>query len=459
MKILLVNPPSRHRSHEALVVPPLGLAYLAAVARREGHYVSILDAFAEGLDWKSFASRVGNQKYDIIGITGMTPVFDTVKRSIKICRPHARYLVLGGPHATAFRDTVMRDNLELDFAIYGEGERTFLELLAQLEDGDAVQDTHGIVTRDGVGPPRALWQDLDTLPFPARDLLPNDQYRYPLFGTRSTTLITSRGCPFPCIFCDKGIFGNRWRARSADNILGEVDEAVFKYGAKAIVFYDDLFLLERRRVEAVCEGLLRRKYRIRWKAEARVDCVDKEILTLMRRAGCDVVAYGVETGNQVGLDYLEKKTNPDRIRLAFEMTRKAGIKTMGYFILGIPVETYNDALNTIQFAIELKTDYAQFSVLSPLPGTRLYDEAVRDGWYTEIAAHNISDKDLLRPVVRSPNWDEQKLISIIREAHHKFYMRPSYILKSLSNVRSLRDLGDQMKIGMKMLKYLWRRSD
>jgi radical SAM superfamily enzyme YgiQ (UPF0313 family) len=416
--------------------------------------VSILDAFAERLSIARFKERVALDQYDVAAFTGMSPVIDTVNAAVSASRKHARFTVLGGPHATVFKEKLLENNPDLDYVVFGEGEETFIELLGALEAGTSPATIAGVATREGSGPQRAFCSDLNDIPFPARDLLPMNKYRHPLSAGRVTTMITSRGCPYPCIFCDKGVFGSNWRARSAENVLSEIDEVVNRFKVNSIIFYDDLFTLKHDRLEAICEGIIRKNYRISWKAEGRVDIVDPDTLRLMKRAGCDTVAYGVETANQAGLDYLRKKTTPAQIRSAFEMTRNAGLKTMGYFILGIPVETYKDAVRTIDFAVEIKTDFAQFSVLSPLPGTRLHDDAMDKGWYRRIAAQNVSDKDLLRPVVISDNWSEDSLISIVREAHRRFYMRPSYMIKSLFAVRSPADLFRLTGMGMDMVKYV-----
>jgi len=176
----------------------------------------------------------------------------------------------------------------------------------------------------------------------------------------------------------------------------------------------------------------------------------------MRRAGCDAIAYGVESANPAGLDFIGKNTTPEQAREAFRLTREAGIRTMGYFILGIPTETYDDALRTIRFAIELRADYAQFSALSPLVGSELHRLAKEKGWYAEIAAHNVSDKDRLRPVVLSENWDEEKLKAIVREAHRAFYMRPSYMLRTLLRARSPGDVARMAGLGWNVARYLFR---
>lgn len=456
--ILFVNPPARQKTDESIVVPPLGLAYLAAYARNAGHMVDICDAFAEGYTWDDFSQWLSGKHFDVIALPGMTPVIDTTSRAATICRKHATTLVLGGPHASVFGQRIFEQMPEIDYVIFGEGELSFLELINALEKGDSPDGLAGVITRQVAGPERTRIQDLDSIPFPARDLLPNERYHYPLTGSCTmTTIVSSRGCPFNCIFCDKSIFGCHWRSRSPENVLAEVDEVVKRYGVRALIFYDDLFTLKHDRLSAICEGLIDRNYGITWKAEGRVDLVDEKLLNLMKRAGCDTLAYGVESANQHGLDWIGKKTTPDMARNAFEATRRAGIKTIGYFILGIPVETLADARRTIQFAIDIKTDYAQFAILSPLPGSRLHKEAVANGWYQEVPARSLNDKDMLRPVCITGEWTEQSLDVIIREAHRRFYMRPAYLWKTALSALHGASPAMLWKMGWNMLRYLFKK--
>ena len=451
LKILLIQSPDRAVDDNPLAMVPLGLAYMASAARQGGYEVTILDASGEGLNWSEFTARVASQKWDLIGITALTPVFDAVKRAMGICRPHTRYLVIGGSHPMALSETIMAENPELDCAVIGEGERTFVEMLDMIDSDGDLSSVGGLATRNSPAEPREPIEQLDDLPFPARDLLPTNSYRYALAGRRRVaTLITSRGCPYNCIFCDKGVCGDRWRARSAANVLAEIDEVVERYRTQYIIFYDDLFVLDRGRLKEICDGLIERNYRLKWKAEARVDSVDAEMLSWMKRAGCEILGFGVESANPHGLKYLRKKTTPDVAREAFALTKAAGIRTVGYFILGIPVETYADALNTIQFAIDIGVDYADFHVLSPLPGTPLYHQALADGSYREVDAQNFIEKDGKRPVIISENWSEEKLVSIIAEAHKRFFMRPGYIFRKLLGIRSLGDMISLMKLGTRM---------
>ncbi len=196
-----------------------------------------------------------------------------------------------------------------------------------------------------------------------------------------------------------------------------------------------------------------RELEIEWKCEGRVNIVDEETLRLMKKAGCSMIAYGIESGNQKGLDYLNKGTKIEQIRRAFELTRKAGVKPMAYFILGIPVETYEDELRTIEFAKEIRPAYAQFSVLSPTPGTRLYDAAIEMGWYREVDAQNPMDKDIKRPAIINENWDEDRLHRILREAHRRFYLSPWYIWERLKEIRSLREFIKNARTALKLARW------
>ena len=458
MKIILVHPPSRHPKREDVVIPPLGLAYLAAALEREGHRVRIIDAFALGLDWNEFEEEVKKAKADLIGIGGMTPIIDNTLRTIKICRPYTRYIVMGGPHLSVHRQEFFKDCPDLDFGIVGEGEESFRELVKRLAEGRDPWEVPGVVGPETFTPAANYIKDLDGLPFPARHLLPNPRYRYALWpGKKVTTMITSRGCPYRCIFCDKSIFGSKWRARSTKNVIDEMEQIVKDLKIRSIIIYDDLFTLDKQRVQEICQGILERGLRFEWKCEGRVDRVDGEMLKWMKKAGCSLIAYGVESGNQNGLDYLQKGITISQIRRAFELTRRAGIRPMAYFILGIPVETFEQGLKTIEFAKDLNPDYAQFSILSPYKGTKLYDEAKAKGWYREVEANNPFDKDQKRPVLISEHWSEESLSKILRQAHRSFYFRPSYVLRKLRSIRGFKQMQSLWGVGCGLFRWYFSK--
>ena len=452
-RVLLIQPPPRQIVREDIVVPPLGIAYLAAILEDKGHKVSIIDAFSEMLDMNSLEQRIKAFSPDIIGITGMTPVIDNAFRVVKASRKYARHIIIGGPHVSVVGNKIFNQCSDIDYAIQGEGEMSLSLLLDALESNKDISNIPGLITRDFENPPAPFVDNLDSLPFPARHLLPNDRYRYILSAGKVTTMFTSRGCPYHCIFCDKAVFGSIWRCRSASNVLDEIELVNKDFRIKSIIFYDDLFTLKKERVIEICQGILERGLRIEWKCEGRVNIVDEKTLRWMKKAGCSMIAYGVESGNQKGLDYLNKGTRVEQIRKAFELTRKAGIKPMAYFVLGIPVETYEDELRTIEFAKEIRPAYAQFSILSPTPGTKLYEDAIEMGWYREVDAQNPMDKDIKRPAIINENWDEEKLNKILREAHRRFYLSPWYIWERLKEIRSLKEFVIKAMAGLKLMRW------
>ena len=459
MKILLLNPPPQRPESASLSVPPLGLAYIAAVLRDQGYPVAIKDAYAENMSWEELAAYLQQERPDILGLSSVTHTMDATAAVLKMARPYVDSIIVGGPHITAWGEKIFQHHPEIDYGILGEGEETVVELVEALAAGRSVSQIPGVIGKDFVGSARPLIRDLDRLPFPARDLLPLDRYHYALAkGRRFTTLFTSRGCPYHCVFCDKSIFGSRWRARSADNILAEIDEIVHRFQTTSLIIYDDLFTLDKERLQAVCEGILRRGYRLDWKCESRVNLVDLETLRLMKRAGCSLVAYGVESGNQHGLDYLNKKTTIEQIRRAFALTHEVGLETMAYFILGLPVESYEDELRSVAFAKELNPTYVQFSTLSPYYGTSLYDQAQEQGWYTEVEAFGPMDKGYKRPLLIAPPWTLAKLQRIVRYAHLSFYLRPSYIWRRLTAIRSFSQFANACHGGWDLLRWLVQRA-
>ncbi|MFM7199878.1 MAG: B12-binding domain-containing radical SAM protein [Myxococcota bacterium] len=452
---LLLRPPARTPSGGGLRVPPLGLAYLAATLRAQGRRVTLLDALGENLRWEELPARVAALQPDVLGLSAMTPVRDVAHRAAKLLREQVDAVVLGGPHPTAVGSVALSECPALDFIIQGEGEASFPLLLDALHahPGPASSLTHpvpGVISRHADGGP-APELDPDALPFPARDLLPNAGYRYPL-ATRGpiTTLITSRGCPWRCTFCDQAVTGRRWRERSPDNVLEEL-ALIVRQGFRYVCIYDDNFTLDTRRVEDICLGMLRRNIRLDWKCEARVDGVHPELLQLMARAGCKTIAYGLESANQVGLDALKKDSTVEEATRAFRWTRRAGIEIMAYVLLGIPGENPSLARRTFDFCEREGVSYVQFSTLSAVPGTSLYDEAVQKGWLTGADIRSPFDDDLERATIVAPGWTEESLQQTVQEAWRRFYLHPRFVWRHA--LRSVRggQLGAQLREGARVL--------
>lgn len=458
MSVLLVNPPTGERAAARIVIPPLGLAYVSASLRSRGIECRVLDADALDLDEHELIEQARRAAARIVGITAMTPLAHAAYRAATLLRPIAPVLVLGGPHVSAVAAGVFAESpVPLDYAVCGEAEESFADLAGRILNGSGPEpgSIPGVIApSDSVNFERPTINDLDALPFPDRDSLPLRRYRHPLWGNEPVaTMITSRGCPYQCIFCDKHTCGTRWRARSAANVLAEMEEVVIKRGIRAVMLYDDVFTLKPERVIEICRGIVERGLAFRWKCEGRVNRVEPEMLAWMRRAGCQMIAYGVETVTESGLKFLRKEITPQQVREAFALTHAAGIQTLGYFLLGIPGETIEDEMATIRFAIELGADYAQFGTLSPFPGTSLYQYAQERGWLGQAQARGPAERGQ-RPLIFDGYWSLDRLDQITREAHRSFYFRPGYILKRLKRVKSIGEALTGAAQGIKLVSWL-----
>lgn len=364
--------------------PPLGLGYLAAVAEQEGHEVRIHDmGLRPTTPVAEDMKAVLDFKPDLVAFTSMTTSYLSVEEAATIVKGSLGVpTVIGGPHATSLPDQTIADP-RLDFLIYGEGEETWRELLqAMVAQDDRYERIPGLwFKRDGQvvqNAERPLIPNLDSLPFPARHLYELD--KYPLYapdGSPMLTALTSRGCPYACSFCFKGIVGRTYRQRSPQNIFAELEEMHKTFGVRNFYFIDDLFTIDVRRLEAILDYFITRDSPYRWRCLARVDRVNPNLLSKMYRAGCRQIHYGIESGNPEILKATAKHINLEQVRRAATWTMEAGIKGKGYFILGLPGETEKTMEDTISFAESLDLDEAMFGIATPFPGTRLWDELVR----------------------------------------------------------------------------------
>ncbi|MFT4975077.1 MAG: anaerobic magnesium-protoporphyrin IX monomethyl ester cyclase [Myxococcota bacterium] len=431
MRILLARPPRRDPRDAGLCVPPMGLAYVAGALLSAGHDVEIIDAYALNWPWERFEQEVADRRPEVLGLTAMSPVADVAARAARIARPHVGRIVLGGPHPTATREQVFDEMPELDAAVVGEGEGVAVALMDWWQAGGTGAPPPGVLVPGQPFSEAVPEPDLTALPLPARHLLPNHAYRY-LFATRRGfgTMITSRGCPFRCSFCDKSVSGSRWRARPAWHVVDEMQQMRQRYNLRFINFYDDNFTLRRNRVVEICEEILRRGLDIEWKCEGRVDGVDVPLLRLMRRAGCRVVAYGVESGNPETLALLRKDITVEQSIEAFAATREAGLRSLAYMILGAPGEDTAAVQRSVAFCRQLDADYVQFSSLTAMPGTPLFAQHSRTA-----SVPNPLDGDLERATMT--DLPPEELGRLLRQAWAGFYLRPRPIARlTIDAVRS-----------------------
>lgn len=442
MKITLVNPPTpciESFSVLGITVPPLGLAYLAAVLESEGHTVDVIDASALGMPVPEIKRKIARNQPEIVGVTSTTPTIQealTILHAVKNVCPDA-VTVLGGPHVSFLPVETMERYAQIDVACIGEGELTVLELIGAIERKASLSDVRGIAYRSHGSirktQPRSMISDLDSLPFPARHLLPMN--RYTILGKKSTigNIITSRGCPYSCVFCESSLlFGKRFRARSPKNVVDEMEQVIADYEPKTIEFSDDLFTLNRKRAEAICDEVKRRGLDVPWACSSRVDTVSRKLLRKMREAGCFLIFYGVESGSQRILDQMKKGISLKQVVDAIKWTNEIGIETLASFIIGFPSETTNDIKKTIAFAKKLDTEYAQFSFATPYPGTELYKIAKKENL---LITEEWSEYTAGKPIIATSDCSKEDLTRILKQAYMSFYLSPKIWLRHLRKRR------------------------
>ncbi len=374
-KILLINPPYPFEESPS---PPLGLSYLAGFLLKEGFEVKIAD-FVINLFSESKLNAIINEfKPDVIGSTGVTMNIKPAISILGLCRkiyPQAM-IVLGGPHVTFDAEAILKENSFVDIIVRREGELTFTELLKQKSP---LENIPGISYRNSTSikhnPDRPFIEDINILPFPARDIIELSKYR--ALGM-PINMITSRGCPFDCIFCvGSKMVGKKVRYYDTARVVDEF-EMLSKMGFNQINIADDLFTSNKKRCTAICEEIIRRKINHPWTAFARVDTVSEELLTIMKKSGCTTLCFGIESGNQKILDTVKKKTSLDLCRKAVDICNKTGITPMAAYILGLPGETPETIEETLEFASRLNKLYG-FHILSPFPGTEVLENADQYG--------------------------------------------------------------------------------
>ena len=379
MRVLLLSTP--HPLEES-PLPPLSLSYLASVLKQEGIEVRILDFLVTQYNPKKLRRELEEYGPQLVGATCVTLNYPIARRMLKVCKdfdPHI-FTVIGGPHVTfALEETLLRSPC-IDAIVIGEGERTLVELARLVEQGKDIRHVTGIAFADGgtvvKTTPKARVDDLDQLPLPARELLPMARYR--ALGT-PCTVITSRGCPYSCIFCSgRRMFGPKVRFRSPGLVVDEIEQLQRDFGFVKINIVDDTFTLSHHHTQAACEEMLRRNLKIKWSVFARVDRISEELAQLMNRAGCEWMLFGVESADEGILKTIKKGITPEQVRRGVKIASESGINVFNSFILGLPGETRDTALKSLAFGDELYHKYGAkygFHMLSPLPGTEIYERA------------------------------------------------------------------------------------
>ncbi len=376
-RILLINPPYPFEEHPSA---PFGLMSLAAYLIEKGYTVRIEDYIIEQNSIERYRTIVNEFNPDVIGATAVSM---TVKKSLAILRDYRSIApgvitVMGGAHATFDSEGILNSGI-IDFIIRGEGEITFTELLDTLSKNENTAAVDGIsYIKDNIihhNPDRELIEDINILPYPARNLITLSKYKA---MDLPVNMITARGCPHSCIFClGRKMVGSRLRYFDIERVVDEF-ELLSKMGFSQINIADDLFTSNKKRCIAICEGIISRGIKQLWSAFARVDTISQDLLYKLKESGCTTLCFGIESGNQEILDRVKKKTNLEKCRAAAEICRNAGITPLASYILGLPGETEETVMNTLRFAQKLNMDFG-IHILSPFPGTEIREKAEEYG--------------------------------------------------------------------------------
>ena len=436
---------------------PLGLAYIAAIARQHGFPVKIIEANALGLSHEQIKKEINDFNPDFVAMSASSSMMDEVEKLAKLCPANVK-VILGGIHASSMPGEVLRDYPRIDLVVRREGEETIVELLNE----KSYSEIRGVSYRDKSGKiihnlDSTFIDDLDSLPFPARDLLPMEKYfsfearQYPI-----DYIVTGRGCPYKCTFCADFITsGRKLRIRSAANIVAEVEYLVKEYGVKEIDFQDDNFTYYADRVFEFCELMIKKglNKKIIWKVANGVRC-DKLTLPMlkkMRHAGCYMLSLGIESGNQEILNKMKKAETLQDIKNAAIWCRKVGIETRGLFIFGNLGENRKTMEDTIRFAKSIPLDTATFHICIPMPKTEYWEIIQRDGKFLDVGWKGYTAYSTGAFI--HGNVTPELMSEMQKKAYREFYIRPSFIMRRLLRLKTLKDVALTFKGGMEVLKF------
>lgn len=463
MRLALVFNPFKYKLHEENLrivqryfglFPPLSLTWVAAIAEREGHDVTIIDARTLRMTPQQVLQQLRAFKPDLLGFMMTTYMFRETLEWARYLKGELRVpVVLGGYNLRVYpRESLMND--VADFGAVNSAYYTVPRLLEELEGGRRFQDVPGLVyKRDGeviVTPPYRVMENFDDYPNPARHLLPNELYaEFPTERRNFTVMVTSKGCPMGCLFCEAG--RTPYNPRSAMTVVKEMQECVDRYGIHEIDIFDYEFLIDRKRSMAIIREMQRRRLDVIWACRARIDSVDEEILKEMKAAGCNRIYFGIESGVQEILDRVNKGITLEQVRETIKLTKRIGIRALGFFLIGSPGETTETIKQTLKFAKELDLDYVQFSKVTAKPLTPLWrqlvEETGQDYWKDYILG--LTEEQVLpRPWTSLSN---EEIDRITKEAYVKYHRRPGFLLRSTFKCRSFEEFRRKFLAFMEMV--------
>lgn len=418
MRVLLFNVPITFNSWQNTEAP-MGIAYIAALLKENGHEVRIKDFDAERFSKRVVFDLVDEFRPDLAGISFRTPSFASAKTICSILkeRQDSLHVILGGPHATAFPKETLHA-LEADMVVRGEGEFAMLEIIEALNRKGSLGQVKGLTYKVGEdiyhNEDRQLLNEemINQLPWPARELLPVERYNIDV-------VLSSRGCPYACVYCDKIMSSRNVKYRSPEDVVAEIIFIMEKYKKSAFYFIDEHFLANKQRAEYILDLLLKARrdtgIKFKWACQARVDAVDERILRKAKEAGCYEIHYGLETGDEKELTFINKRTTLKQAEEAVRIAKKCGIRIRGNFMIGFPVSTHQTICNSIRFAKRLPVDRYRFFIVSPLPNTKMWDYIVEHRQLAEDFDWN--NVHFLAPCLKIPGLSKEDIVGYVGVAY------------------------------------------
>ena len=455
MKIVLIFPPNIYQTKQSM--PPLGIAWLAAVLRENGFKdVVLIDSMANRYSNEDIISLLKKQRPDLIGISFGTQIRFSAFDLARLAKKNfpGIPIVVGGPHPTLTSQDTLENIPEIDIVVRGEGEISFLNLVKTIESGGSLAEVKGISFRDKNGkvihnPPELSIQDLDGLPLPARDLLPMEKYEQTTFLSkkRATSILSSRGCPYYCVFCSVSEqWGHRIRHRSPQNVVDEIEHLLKNHPfLEGIRFFDDVFTMDKNRVIEICHEILKRKLNFVWECEARANTIDGELVREMRRAGCEFIDLGIESGSDRILKNIKKSITVEQAITAAKIIKKAGIGLKAFFMHGLPGETYEDIKKTVFLSrylyYNLGAEGTTQGISVIYPGTELERMAKESGtlpkdfswskYYERDRSYPPLDACIYMPIFEQPNLTYEQVFLYVKRAKFAYFLRhPFNFLKT-----------------------------
>ncbi len=469
MNIVFLNPPFRGTynrevrfqavSPQKALHPPIMLGYATAICRDSGHEVDLIDAPALEIGEEQAIKRIaGLEPQYVVMLTSTASVKSDAALAKKISKETGAKTIAVGMHATA----VPKDTLHRGFDIVARGEYDYT--IKDIAKGTGFEKIEGISFKKGKriihNKERPLIRNLDDLPFPAREFLPNEKYYSALYKNPFTFVLAGRGCPHQCIYCagPQLMSGRGYRMRSPENVVAELKHLKENFNLKSVLFNDDTLNVNKKYLLKLCDLIVKEKINIPWIAYSRVDSVDREIASAMRKAGCFLVKVGFESGCDELLKAMKKgpKATTGQARKAVKCFKEAGIQIHGTFVFGMPGETAKTMRKTVDFAKQLDLDFVQFSVAQPYPGTEFYKylESKNCLRFKEWSDY-LDCKGRITPIFEYPNLSRQEMLDWMRQAYREYYIRPHYIAKALrQRLTNWNLMKTSLRSGISLIKYI-----